>query len=200
MALSDFKFDPEGGWNDASKFPSYPARDQVRPLMQKLFDQIKTWLNGDVKTFVNGIDASLTAHEADDVTDAHGFEHETGTWSPNLGGVNGEINYPNSWYVRTGDIVTICCEVEIVSVDTTDGQYMRVSGIPFTNNARAFGVVAISDHQVFDYREVILRINPSGSRVLQLWFYNKDNGSAGYKTTSTLQGGEWLYLQITYRI
>lgn len=65
MALGDFDFNPSGGWNDTNGFPNYPARDQVRPLLQKLFDQIKTWLNGDLKTFVNGIDTALTTHKAD---------------------------------------------------------------------------------------------------------------------------------------
>jgi hypothetical protein len=68
MALGDFNFDPATGWNDTDKFPDYPARDQVRPLLQKLFDQIKTWLNVDLKTFVNGIDASLTSHKAENVS------------------------------------------------------------------------------------------------------------------------------------
>lgn len=69
MALGDFNFDPATGWNDTDKFPDYPARDQVRPLLQKLFDQIKTWLNVDLKTFVNGIDTALTSHLAEIATD-----------------------------------------------------------------------------------------------------------------------------------
>lgn len=40
-----FQFNPTEGWNNTTEFPDYPARDQVRPLLQRLFDQIKTWIN-----------------------------------------------------------------------------------------------------------------------------------------------------------
>lgn len=45
MSIPDFNFTPTEGWNNATEFPDYPARDQVRPLMQRLFDQIRDWIN-----------------------------------------------------------------------------------------------------------------------------------------------------------
>jgi hypothetical protein len=57
MALNDFSFDPPTGWNDETVFPDYPTAPEVRPLFQKLFDQIKTYL-GLVKT-------EITSHLAD---------------------------------------------------------------------------------------------------------------------------------------
>jgi hypothetical protein len=59
MALNDFNFNPPEGWNNETEFPDYPQASEVRPLFQKLFDQIKVYL-GLVKT-------EITAHLADDV-------------------------------------------------------------------------------------------------------------------------------------
>jgi hypothetical protein len=57
MALNDFNFNPPEGWNNETEFPDYPQASEVRPLFQKLFDQIKVYL-GLVKT-------EITTHLAD---------------------------------------------------------------------------------------------------------------------------------------
>lgn len=47
--MADFQYDPIDGWNNTSNypdgFPDYPAANVVRPMFQKLFDQIRDAFN-----------------------------------------------------------------------------------------------------------------------------------------------------------
>ena len=47
MALSPLVFDPATGWLDTTVFPTYEGDEtQVRKDLQRLFDQIKNYING----------------------------------------------------------------------------------------------------------------------------------------------------------
>jgi len=47
MALSPLVFDPATGWLDTTVFPTYEGDEtQVRKDLQRLFDQIKDYING----------------------------------------------------------------------------------------------------------------------------------------------------------
>lgn len=55
MAWEDFKFTPEDGLENTTTFPSKPgsgAAARAQPMT--LFNQIKTFLNGTIKTSVTG--------------------------------------------------------------------------------------------------------------------------------------------------
>jgi hypothetical protein len=43
--MADFQYDPVEGWNNETEFPDYPQASEVRPLFQKLFDQIRDAFN-----------------------------------------------------------------------------------------------------------------------------------------------------------
>jgi hypothetical protein len=125
MALGDFNYDPVTGWNDVDQFPDYPARDQVRPLFQKLFDQIKTWLNVTVKAFVNGIDTSLAAHLAETANQFNAIEFsnkENGGYSwwvyPNIIRPKGTL-FDKTYF----SFVNKAKETVIASLNNDTGEY-----------------------------------------------------------------------------
>jgi uncharacterized protein YlxP (DUF503 family) len=54
--VADFQYNPETGWLNEDEFPDYPTAPEVRPMFQRLFDQIRDAFN---------------AHKAEEATDAH---------------------------------------------------------------------------------------------------------------------------------
>jgi hypothetical protein len=45
IKMSDFSYNPPSGWEDETIFPDYPTAPEVRPLFQRLFDQIRDAFN-----------------------------------------------------------------------------------------------------------------------------------------------------------
>lgn len=43
--MADFQYTPPTGWNDETEFPDYPTAPEVRPMFQKLFNQIRDAFN-----------------------------------------------------------------------------------------------------------------------------------------------------------
>jgi hypothetical protein len=43
--MADFQYDPAEGWENETEFPDYPTAPEVRPLFQKLFNQIRDAFN-----------------------------------------------------------------------------------------------------------------------------------------------------------
>jgi hypothetical protein len=44
--MANFEYDPIEGWENETEFPDYPTAPEVRPLFQRLFDQIRDAFNG----------------------------------------------------------------------------------------------------------------------------------------------------------
>jgi hypothetical protein len=43
--MADFQYDPVEGWENETEFPDYPLASEVRPLFQRLFNQIRDVFN-----------------------------------------------------------------------------------------------------------------------------------------------------------
>jgi hypothetical protein len=43
--MADFEYNPVAGWEDETIFPDYPTAQEVRPMLQRLFDQIRDAFN-----------------------------------------------------------------------------------------------------------------------------------------------------------
>jgi hypothetical protein len=43
--VADFQYNPETGWLNEDEFPDYPTAPEVRPMFQRLFDQIRDAFN-----------------------------------------------------------------------------------------------------------------------------------------------------------
>lgn len=105
----------------------------------------------------NGLDAHLAdyeAHLAEDVTDAHGFEYEEGTWTPILrsGTVGGQYSYGNreGIYVRTKNTVLIQFILKISGINQPTEDVLNIAGLPFIpkpggqNDALSVAIIQIS--------------------------------------------------------
>jgi hypothetical protein len=130
MALNDFNFNPPEGWNNETEFPDYPQASEVRPLFQKLFDQIKVYL-GLVKT-------EIVTHLADLVTDAdgaHGLKTEEGTWTPVLKGLTtpGVNTYAtqNGKYYKIGKQIIANFVIILSAKDAAMAGNIALDGLPF---------------------------------------------------------------------
>ena len=53
MALTEFAFDPTTGFNDTTAFPNPTSGSQARSQLQTPLNQIKDYINGDLKTEVD---------------------------------------------------------------------------------------------------------------------------------------------------
>jgi hypothetical protein len=144
MALNDFNFNPPEGWNNETEFPDYPQASEVRPLFQKLFDQIKVYL-GLVKTEITTHEANDTAHGigthlADLITDAdgaHGFKVSSGTFTPVILGQTTAGN--NTYFLQVGNYYVLgkLCyfdlRVELTAKDAAMAGAIFIGGLPFTS-------------------------------------------------------------------
>jgi hypothetical protein len=189
------------GWNDVDVFDNYPPRDQVRPLMQRLFDQIKTYL-GLVKTEVN-------AHKADVVTDtdgAHGLKIEEGTWTPVLRGTTGGANtftQQHGRYFKIGRKVTLFFSIDMSVKDPANAGDVAIYGIPFTTGNAT--IANYSPSGAVSYANLDLQVSPSQLCVIAgpvrsgLEFrLSVDNGSMQSLPASALQNNTTINGEITY--
>jgi hypothetical protein len=124
--MADFQYTPSDGWNNTTEFPDYPSADQVRPLFQRLFDQIRDAFNG---------------HKNDVVTDAdgvHGLKIETGTWTPYI--LGSTTPGTNTYSVQTGKYTKINkrvfaeCNIVMTAKDAAMAGSIRIGGLPFAAN------------------------------------------------------------------
>jgi len=74
----------------------------------------------------------LATHKAENVTDAHGFIYEEGTWTPKFGTTfNGVYGVQNGSYIRKGNEVTLFFELEATTFSYSDESQINIYGLPF---------------------------------------------------------------------
>jgi hypothetical protein len=86
--MADFEYNPVAGWEDETIFPDYPTAPEVRPLFQRLFNQIRDAFNltkNDYET-----------HKAD-ISTAHGIGNKL---DKSGGTMSGELNCADNLLTR----------------------------------------------------------------------------------------------------
>jgi hypothetical protein len=94
MALDDFSYSPPTGWLDETEFPDYPTAPEVRPMFQRLFDQIRDAFN---------------THKAEDATTLQKGHVQLGTTAGTA--AEGDHNHDNAYTPKPA--------LNAVSVSTT---------------------------------------------------------------------------------
>jgi hypothetical protein len=128
--MADFEYNPVAGWEDETIFPDYPTAQEVRPMLQRLFDQIRDAFNltkNDYET-----------HKADVVTDAdgaHGLKIEEGVFSPTIVGLTaaGTNTYglQKGFYYVIGNMVHFNIKVVLTAKDVAMAGNIGIGGLPF---------------------------------------------------------------------
>ncbi|MDD4690021.1 MAG: hypothetical protein PHE51_09785 [Eubacteriales bacterium] len=147
--MADFNYNPSDGWNNETEFPDYPTAPEVRPLFQKLFDQIRDAFNAHKADFmphgVNNAGFHNSIYRGEYLGNTATSEQYTaissGTFTDlyigdywTIGGVNWRIAAFN-YYRNTGDSLVPGNHLVIVSdtslynhvmndTNTTEGGYI----------------------------------------------------------------------------
>jgi hypothetical protein len=121
--MADFEYNPVAGWEDETIFPDYPTAQEVRPMLQRLFDQIRNAFN---------------AHTADIVTDAdgvHGLKIENGIFTPVLKGQttpgNNTYSIQTGYYRVIGKRVFIDIYIALTAKDAAMAGNIIIDGLPY---------------------------------------------------------------------
>ena len=92
-----------------------------------------------IDTELDRIDEAVDSHLAEDVTDAHGFVVEKGTWTPEYLPQNGSFEAVQySWqtgnYVKQGNLVLVECTIatdnNVLNIGSASGR-LDLTGLPF---------------------------------------------------------------------
>jgi hypothetical protein len=142
--MADFEYNPVAGWEDETIFPDYPTAQEVRPMLQRLFDQIRDAFN---------------AHKADIVTDSdgvHGLKVEEDTWTPAFVGSTtaGSNTYSEQVgkYYKIGKLVFLSGRIALSTKDGAMAGNVRISGLPFTSETSgAMAGISIALASAFDF-------------------------------------------------
>jgi hypothetical protein len=86
--MADFQYDPAEGWENETEFPDYPAAAEVRPLFQRLFNQIRDAFNLTKNDYETHKADNTTAHDIENKLDKSG------------GTMSGETNYADQLLTR----------------------------------------------------------------------------------------------------
>jgi uncharacterized protein YlxP (DUF503 family) len=89
--MADFEYNPVAGWEDETIFPDYPTAQEVRPMLQRLFDQIRNAFN------------AHTAETATSTTQPHGLPKNKldATTAPTVNDNSGDGYSVNSVWIDT---------------------------------------------------------------------------------------------------
>jgi hypothetical protein len=102
--MADFQYDPVEGWENETEFPDYPLASEVRPLFQRLFNQIRDVFN------------THKAETATSTTQPHGLAKNKldATTAPTVNDDSGDGYSVNSmWLDTTNDKAYICLDAAL---------------------------------------------------------------------------------------
>lgn len=84
---------------------------------------------------VKGVSDALKTHEAENVTQAHGFIYEEGEWTPQFNAsFNGVYGTQHGRYIRKGNEITVFFEIVATTFSLADDGHVSITQLPFNTD------------------------------------------------------------------
>jgi hypothetical protein len=132
--MADFEYNPVAGWEDETIFPDYPTAPEVRPMFQRLFDQIRDAFN---------------AHKAETAADddVHGLKFKgcliTLAAAQPIPNTTATVVTWDAEYYDTENYHSLVTNPSRVTIPAGISKVRLIANIQFANNATGYRSVNI---------------------------------------------------------